>query len=153
MLIYPVSLIRPLRTYINEFFFQNWRKCIWKWPLQNVVPFFFRLQCVDNKSFQQYHGWPSTQPGSLHTALQRQYTQPCSLFSQGTAVWTMRARLCEQWGTAVCKYPAVYRVTREYIQIALSTIQCTVWLHTKYISAEKKSNSWVIITSYQVPYR
>ena len=38
----------------------------------------------------KYHGWPSTQPGSLHTALQRKYTQPCSLFS--------RARLCEQWG-------------------------------------------------------
>ena len=34
------------------------------------------------------HGWPSTQPGSLHTALQRKYTQPCSLFSRGTAVWT-----------------------------------------------------------------
>ena len=44
------------------------------------------------------HGWPSTQPGSLHTALQRKYTQPCSLFSRGTAVWTMGARLCEQWG-------------------------------------------------------
>ena len=27
-------------------------------------------------------GWPSTQPGSLHTALQRKYTQPCSLFSR-----------------------------------------------------------------------
>ena len=53
------------------------------------------------------HGWPSTQPGSLHTALQRKYTQPCSLFSRGTAVWTMGARLCEQWGTAVCKCPAV----------------------------------------------
>ena len=48
------------------------------------------------------HGWPSTQPGSLHTAVQRKYTQPCSLFSRGTAVWTMGARLCEQWGTAVC---------------------------------------------------
>ena len=36
-----------------------------------------------------YHGWPSTQPGSLHTAVQRKYTQPCSLFSG--------ARLCEQW--------------------------------------------------------
>ena len=54
-----------------------------------------------------YHGWPSTQPGSLHTALQRKYTQPCSLFSWGTAVWTMGARLCEQWGAAVCKCPAV----------------------------------------------
>ena len=53
------------------------------------------------------HGWPSTQPGSLHTALQRKYTQPCSLFSRGTAVWTIGARLCEQWGTAVCKCPAV----------------------------------------------
>ena len=53
------------------------------------------------------HGWPSTQPGSLHTAVQRKYTQPCSLFSRGTAVWTMGARLCEQWGTAVCKCPAV----------------------------------------------
>ena len=53
------------------------------------------------------HGWPSTQPGSLHTALQRKYTQPCSLFSRGTAVWTMGARLCERWGTAVCKCPAV----------------------------------------------
>ena len=29
------------------------------------------------------------------------YTQPCSLFSRGTAVWTMGARLWEQWGTAV----------------------------------------------------
>ena len=54
-----------------------------------------------------FHGWPSTQPGSLHTALQRKYTQPCSLFSRSTAVWTMGARLCEQWGTAVCKCPAV----------------------------------------------
>ena len=53
------------------------------------------------------HEWPSTQPGSLHTAVQRKYTQPCSLFSRGTAVWTMGARLCEQWGTAVCKCPAV----------------------------------------------
>ena len=33
------------------------------------------------------HGWPSTQPGSLHTALQRKYTH-CS----------PGARLCEQWG-------------------------------------------------------
>ena len=49
------------------------------------------------------HGWPSTQPGSLLTALKRRYTQPCSLFSRGTAMWTMGARLCEQWGTAVCK--------------------------------------------------
>ena len=57
--------------------------------------------------YKQIHGWPSTQPGSLHTALQRKYTQPCSLFSRGTAVWTMGARLCEQWGTAVCKCPAV----------------------------------------------
>ena len=56
---------------------------------------------------QQKHGWPSTQPGSLHTALQRKYTQACSLFSRGTAVCTMGARLCEQWGTAVCKCPAV----------------------------------------------
>ena len=46
------------------------------------------LACLHN------HGWPSTQPGSLHTALQRKYTQPCSLFSRGTAVWTMGARLC-----------------------------------------------------------
>ena len=57
--------------------------------------------------YLQCHGWPSTQPGSLHTALQRKYTQPCSLFSRGTAVWTMGARLCQQWGTAVCKCPAV----------------------------------------------
>ena len=35
------------------------------------------------------HGWPSTQPGSLHTALQHNYTQLCSLFSRGTAGWTM----------------------------------------------------------------
>ena len=55
----------------------------------------------------EYHGWPSTQPGSLHTALQRKFTQPCSLFLRGTAVWTMGARLCEQWGKAVCKCPAV----------------------------------------------
>ena len=48
-----------------------------------------------------------TQPGSLHTAVQRKYTQPCSLFSRGTAVWTMGARLCQQWGMAVCKCPAV----------------------------------------------
>ena len=53
------------------------------------------------------HGWPSTQPGSLHTALQCKYTQSCSLFSRGTAVSTMGARLCQQWGTAVCKCPAV----------------------------------------------
>ena len=53
------------------------------------------------------HRWPSTQPGSLHTALQRKYTQPCLLFSRGTAVWTMVARLFEQWGTAVCKCPVV----------------------------------------------
>ena len=54
-----------------------------------------------------YHGWPSTQPDSLHTALQRKYTQPCALFSRGTAMWTMGARLCQQWGTAVCRCPAV----------------------------------------------
>ena len=59
------------------------------------------------KKTTTYHVWHSTQPGSLHTALQRKYTQPCSLFSRGTAVRTMRARLCEQWGTAVCKCPAV----------------------------------------------
>ena len=54
---------------------------------------------VNTRCFCVYyvHGWPSTQPGSLHTALQRKYTQPCSLFSRGTAVWTMGARLCEQW--------------------------------------------------------
>ena len=76
---------------------------------------------ANSQVFFQYtrsHGWPPTQPGSLHTALQRKYTQPCtalqrkytqpcSLFSRGTAVWTMGARLCEQWGTAVCKCPAV----------------------------------------------
>ena len=61
-----------------------------------------------------FHGWPFTQPGSLHTALQRKYTQPCPLFSRGTAVWTMGARLCEQWGPAVCKCPAVQRVTRVF---------------------------------------
>ena len=38
---------------------------------------------------QTAHGWPSTQPDSLHTAQQRKYTQPCSLFSRGTTVWTM----------------------------------------------------------------
>ena len=53
------------------------------------------------------HRWPSTQPGSLHTALQHKDTQSCSLYSRGMAVWTMGARLCEQWGTAVCKCPAV----------------------------------------------
>ena len=63
-------------------------------------------QCSD-AYMRHYHGWPSTQPGSLHTALQRKYTQPCSLFSRGTAVWTMGARLCQQWGKAVCKCPAV----------------------------------------------
>ena len=51
---------------------------------------------------QQWHGRPSTQPGSLHTALQRKYTQPCSLFSRSTVVRTIGARLCKQWGTAVC---------------------------------------------------
>ena len=71
-----------------------------------------KYACSNNDLFRfychsRYHGWPSTQPGSLHTALQRKYTQPCSLFSRGTAVWTMGARLCEQWGTAVCKCPAV----------------------------------------------
>ena len=44
---------------------------------------------ADQKCSVLYHGWPSTQPRSLHTAVQRKYTQPCSLFSRGTAVWTM----------------------------------------------------------------
>ena len=64
-------------------------------------------RCLVNAFANNNHGWPSTQPGSLHTALQRKYTQPCSLFSRGTAVLTMGARLCQQWGTAVCKCPAV----------------------------------------------
>ena len=51
------------------------------------------LHAVENLHLT--HGWPSTQPGSLLTALQRKYTQPCSLFFQdcvnngGTAVWTI----------------------------------------------------------------
>ena len=64
----------------------------------SCVLMLYLLACV--------HGWPSTQPGSLHTALQRKYTQPCSLFSRGTAVWTMGARLCEQWDTAVPGWPS-----------------------------------------------
>ena len=80
------------------------------------VIFIRRPRYLANESLQdtnvkrghlETHGWPSTQPGSLHTAQQRKYTQPCSLFSRGTAVWTMGAQLCEQWGTAVCKYAAV----------------------------------------------
>ena len=73
------------------------------------------------------HRWPSTQPGSLHTALQRKYTQPCSLFSPGTAVWTMGARLCEQWGTAVCKCPlcrgspVIMWLSRKIASISLRT--------------------------------
>ena len=43
------------------------------------------------------HGWPSTQPGSLHTALQRKYTLAVLIVlpghgcvnNGGTAVWTM----------------------------------------------------------------
>ena len=61
----------------------------------NIVSF---CQRKDTWQCPQQHGWPSTQPGILHTALQRKYTQPCSLFSRGTAVRTMGARLCEQWG-------------------------------------------------------
>ena len=61
------------------------------------------LGCISEfYTFTYIHGWPSTQPGSLHIAVQRKYTQPCSLFSRGTAVWTMGVRLCQQWGTAVC---------------------------------------------------
>ena len=62
----------------------------------------------DNPRLMFDHGWPSTQPGSLHTALQRKYTQPCSLFSRGTAVWTMGARLCEQWGTSTMGHGCVH---------------------------------------------
>ena len=57
-----------------------------------------QLHFLGNNESIQSHGWPSTQPGSLHTALQRGYTQPCSLFSRGMAVWTMGAWLCQQWG-------------------------------------------------------
>ena len=46
-----------------------------------------------------------TQPCNVNTH-SRAHCSP-SLFSRGTAVWTMEARLCEQWGTAVCKCPAV----------------------------------------------
>ena len=74
----------------------------------------FSCNCAIFRAETTIHGWPSTQPGSLHTALQRKYTQPCPLFSRGTAVWTMGARLCEQWDTAVCKCPAVLRVTRVF---------------------------------------
>ena len=87
-----------------------------KWPVtRKVFPsddviMTWVMHCknhYDHQHGQHFHGWPPTQPGSLHTAVQRKYTLPCSLFSRGTAVWTMGARLCEQWGTAVCKCPAV----------------------------------------------
>ena len=48
-----------------------------------------------------WHGWPSTQPGSLHTALQRKYTQPCSLFSRCAS-----ARLCRGSPARVTLYTA-----------------------------------------------
>ena len=70
--------------------------------MKDVVIYVPLQLILHNVHYQLFHGWPSTQPGSLHTAVQRKYTQPCSLFSRGTAVWTMGARLCEQWGTAVC---------------------------------------------------
>ena len=53
------------------------------WSIDNSHEFINKI--ADIKT----HGWPSTQPGSLHTTLQCKYTQPCSLFSRGTAVWTM----------------------------------------------------------------
>ena len=55
--------------------------------------FHSKLTTLYNEAFSKvkhksvyYHGLTSTQPGSLHTALQRKYTQPCSLFSRSTAV-------------------------------------------------------------------
>ena len=69
-------------------------------PLSHV-PMFSQCKLANSEPWlYRLHGWPLiTQPGSLHPALQRKYTQPCSLFSRGTAVWTMGARLCLQWGT------------------------------------------------------
>ena len=79
----------------------------WQWQLQAIDQTLNSQRTSMPCPHEQAHGWPSTQPGSLHTALQRKYTQPCLLFSRDTAVWTMGERLCEQWGTAVCKCPAV----------------------------------------------
>ena len=73
---------------------------------------------------------------SLHTALERKYTQPCTLFSRGTAVWTMGAQLCEQWGTAVCKCPAVWRVTRDSWEVPLHQPVSSCWLQMSWCQQE-----------------
>ena len=44
------------------------------------------------------HGWPSTQPGSLHTALQHKYTQPCNVNTHSRAHCSPGAWLCQQYG-------------------------------------------------------
>ena len=85
------------------------------------------LQAADSCS-RNNHGWPSTQPGSLHTALQRKYTQPCSLFSCGTAVWTMGERLCASArlcrGSPVNNFWTTFRIS--FILARLLALTCTL---------------------------
>ena len=54
-----------------------------------------------------YHGWPSTQPGSLHTALQRKCTQPCCVNNGCKAVSAMRHG-CVQVPDCVEGHPWLY---------------------------------------------
>ena len=61
-----------------------------------------------------YHGWPSTQPGSLHTALQRKYTQLLIVLpghgcvnNGGTAVSTM-GHGCVQVPGCVEGHPCIH---------------------------------------------
>ena len=72
-----------------------------------------------------FHGWSSTQPGSLHTPLQRKYTQSCSLFSRGTTVWTM-GHGCVQVPGCVERHPWFFWV----IHVISIHHNCSVkWWH------------------------
>ena len=77
-------------------FIHSQHKCSKEWLMVMISSVICRVMILMlwkfwgiNDKFDYNHGWPSTQPGSLHTALQRKYTQPCSLFSWGTAVSTI----------------------------------------------------------------
>ena len=131
---------------------------VWHCPLiLNRWELSRNLLCSQYTGFRSYnHGWPSTQPGSLHTALQRKYTQPCSMFSRGTAMWTIwghgcvnnEARLCAS--AQLCRGSPVISTTfqisgKRYVLIIVAT------LHPLYngiyiITWSSYMSHWVLYT-------
>ena len=91
------------------------------------------------------HEWPSTQPGSLHTALQRKYTQPCSLFSRGTAVWTMGGTAVWTLGHGCVQVPGCVQGHPWYMAVNDNTqVAKSVPVLEKKLICKKKANFYMV---------